>query len=437
MKKIVLLMPNTHEIINLNVKKDPPIGILYIAAVLRKAGYEVHIIDAFAMNLDIDDTVAKIMLIQPDYVGISCNYSPLHNVTLRIANEIKRKSENINIFVGGNHATASSGKLLLQSKGNIDVICLGQGEKSVLSYITSMDKGTDFTGIPGISYIFDGVEHRNELFEIIENLDELPFPAYDLVDMRMYERYNIIASRGCPYSCTYCASNVIVNRKVRYRSATDIVDEIEMLIKNYGEKMVWFSDDTFTANLKFANSLMDEIEKRKIKFVWSCLTRVNNTSISLIKKMKKNGCRYISYGIESGNNYILSSMNKMITKEEIINTIQLTKEAEIEVYTFFLIGYPGETLKTVEDSFDLIAEAKPDGASFAIVIPLPGTEMWRQLENSNIICFDEIKWDYLFAKTGSYTEYERYSASLASRWCEISEQNLIDLYNRGNNINTI
>lgn len=434
MKKIVLVMPNTHETVKLNVKKDPPIGILYIAAVLRKADFIVSIVDAFALNLTINETVELVMKENPDYVGISCNYSPLHNITLQISQEIKALMPELKIFVGGNHATASADKLLLQSSGNIDVICMGQGEITALSYVSSVENKMDLSQIQGIAYLEKQKVVQNAMHSILNQLDEIPFPAYDLIDMSIYDRYNIIASRGCPFSCTYCASNVILKRNVKYRSVENIADEIELLLTNYGPKMFWFSDDTFTANIKFATALMDEIERRKLEFEWSCLTRVNDTSIELLKKMKKNGCKYISYGIESGNDQMLLSMNKKITKAEIINTIALTKEAGIDVYTFFLIGYPGETQESVEDSFNLILESKPTGASFAIVIPLPGTEMWKILEERKLIDFESVKWDFLFAKTGTASESERYSAHLAATWCDISEDSLIALYERGNSI---
>ena len=434
MEKVVLLMPNTHSEVKLNLKKDPPIGILYIASVLRNAGYDLHVVDAFALNISLDEAVKRVLDLEPNYLGISCNYSPLHNITLKIADEIKAINSSINIFVGGNHATACANELLVQSNNSIDAICLGQGEKSVLAYLNAKKELLDFSTVCGVAYVSGNEIVINEKCSIIEDLDSIPFPAYDLIDMDIYDRYNIIASRGCPFACTYCASNVIVQKFVKYRSAQNILDEVEMLIAEYGEKMFWFSDDTFTANQKFANALMDEIAYRKVQFKWSCLTRVNKTSLKLLEKMKSNGCQYISYGVESGNDQILANMNKMIEKSEIKSAIELTKKANIDVYTFFLIGYPGENTQTIEDTFKLVHEINPTGASFAIVIPLPGTTMWNQLVSTQKIFFDEIEWDYLFATTGRESESERYSAKLASKWCNISEDELIKFYEIGNQI---
>ncbi len=433
MVHVVLIMPNVSSEVELNVRKDPPMGILYIAAVLKDHGYKVTVIDAFAENLTIAETVERANAVGPDAVGISCNYSPLHNVTIDLAAAFRKVNTHAVIFTGGNHATATAEYLLNSAAGNIDAVCLGQGERSVLNFLEKVAEKKKFNEIDGIAYLDQHIYHENPRMPLVKHLDDVPFPAYDLVDMKLYDRYNIIAARGCPYQCTYCASNIIVT-KVSYRSAKNIIDEVELLMTQYGDKLFWFSDDTFTANIKFSNQLMDEIEFRGIKFRWSCLTRVNNTSEDLLKRMKRNGCEYISYGVESGNVEILSKMNKHITLDEIKSTIMMTKSVGLKVYAFFLIGYPGETRKSVEDSFELIREIKPDGVSYAVVIPLPGTPMWRELDRMGLIHLNTIKWDFLFAKTGKSSETERYSAEIASTWCQMTADEIIELYEQGNNL---
>lgn len=204
-----------------------------------------------------------------------------------------------------------------------------------------------------------------------------------------------------------------------------MVDEIEYLLYNYGKKHFWFSDDTFTSNPKYTNSLLDELIKRDIDVTWSCLTRVDVVTKELLKKMKSSGCSYISYGIESGNQEMLNKMGKKITIDEILTILKVTHEVGIEKYGFFIVGFPEESWETIMDSYRLIYQSKLNGATFNILIPLPGTRLMNELLKTNLIKLDEINWDYLFARTLRET-YESYSAELASRWTEISGTELIE-----------
>ncbi len=424
-KDIVLIMPNFNWQVNFDVQKDPPMGVLYIAAVLELNGYIVTIIDANAENLSLDAVMKKIKAIEPYFIGISANYSPLNNLALLLSKSIKEHNKDIIVAIGGNHATASYKYILGKSNNSVDFIIKGQGETILPNLLKALEQNEEINCIKGIAYIKNGKVISTEEQELIKNLDDIPMPAYHLVSMKLYDRYNIISSRGCPYKCTYCASSIISN-KVFYRSPENIVNEIEYLVRNYGEKFFWFSDDTFTSNFEHTNKLLNLIIERNLKIKWSCLTRVNRTNKALLEKMKKAGCVYISYGVESGDIDILEKMNKKITLDEVKEALKMTKEAGIDMYTFFLIGYPGETIESVHESFNLIRETKPTGVSFAIVIPLPGTSLWEYLSERNYIDFDKINWDYLFAKSGK-DKYENYSAQLASTWCNISAEDLVKL----------
>lgn len=431
---IALIMPNFNWNVKFDVQKDPPMGILYIGSVLESKGYNVSIIDANAENLSIVEVIERIITLKTNFVGISANYSPLNNLVLTLSQRIKAYDEDILIAVGGNHATASYKYMLEESNNNIDFIIRGQGETVVANLLEALNKNKNTNNVKGIAYIKEDQIICTQQEELIKNLDNIPIPAYHLVNMELYDRYNIISSRGCPYKCTYCASSVICD-KVFYRTPENIINEIEHLLKNYGDKVFWFSDDTFTSNIKHTNELLDLMIKKNISIKWSCLTRVNKTNIEILKKMKKAGCLYVSYGVESGDVEILNKMNKKITLEDVREALKITKEAELEMYTFFLIGYPGETLESVYESFELIREIKPTGASFAVVIPLPGTSLWEYLYERGYIDYNKIKWDYLFAKSGG-NKYEAYVAELASSWCDISPQKLLELCEEGQNLTT-
>lgn len=423
-KVVTLIFPNYALRETFGDPSDPSLGIALIGSVLEKQGYEVSIIDANAENLKLSDIHLRLKRIKPDIVAISCNYSPLHNPTLAIAAMIKNEfGAQVQVIVGGNHATALA-EYMINIGNDIDYIARGEGETVLPDLLDTLQEQKDLSNVKGLTYMKNRRIVSNEDAPLINDLDTIPLPAYHLLKMDLYNRYNIITSRGCPYRCSYCASNVIFRHKVRYRSAYHVLDEIEYLLHNYGKKRFWFSDDTFTANKQYVHSLLDEMRSRNIQIDWSCMTRVNSVSKDLLNNMKSAGCSYISYGIESGNPRMLSRMNKRISLEDIEKALMLTKEAGIDTYLFFLVGNIGENWDSIKDSYGLIMKTKPTGASFAIVIPLPGTKMFNDLIDKKLINIDTIKWDYLFAKIPG-GNYEDYAADLASQWCDLKPDELI------------
>lgn len=436
--KVLLISPNFNWRVKTNMKKDPPMGILYIAACLESLGYSVSVIDAHADDLTVEDVILKIKNYNPRVVGISCNYAPLHNITMDLCSKIKIENKNIVTVVGGNHAAASY-EHMLKSCRDIDYVILGQGEYIFSSLLRAIDPSSKndkrISDVKGIAYTDDGVVYKTPSAPIINNLDELPLPAYHLVDMSKYDRYNVIISRGCPFECNYCASNVITKRHVKYRSPKYVVSEIKYILTKYGNKPVWFSDDTFTANNKIVDELLDRIINMNINFEWSCLTRVNTTSIDVLKKMKQAGCKYISYGVESGNPEMLNLMNKKITIQNIETVLENTKRVGIDMYLFFIVGYPGDTIEMENDSLELIKRLNPTGVAYNVFIPLPGTRIWKCLEDKGLVSFDTIEWDRLFARI-SYDDYDDYTARLASTWCNISPEDIIKICKSGTTMNS-
>lgn len=422
--RVTLIFPNYVLHDEFGEPSDPPLGLASIAAVLEEKGYKVSLIDASMENLAINQTCSRLAELKPDVVGISCNYSPLHNPTLELAKMVK-STFGIPVLVGGNHATAMAEYILRQSNG-IDVIVRGEGEVIMPNLLEALKSyGTQISHVKGITYREGNSIINTPDVPLVTNLDELPMPAYHLLPVEKYRRFNIMASRGCPFNCSFCASCVVFKRTVRYKSPQRVMDEIEYLLKNYGEKPVWFSDDTFTTNQKYTLSLLDEMNKRKLGIKWSCLLRVDVITADLLERMKDAGCDYISYGIESGNQEILDKIDKGITIAEILSTLETTHKVGIRQYAFFMVGYPGETWKTIMDSYKLIHQSKLDGAAFSVLIPLPGSRLMNELLKAKLINLDEIKWDYLFARTLKEGHIS-YSADLASRWCELSGAELIE-----------
>ncbi|MCX8007091.1 MAG: B12-binding domain-containing radical SAM protein [Coriobacteriia bacterium] len=422
--KVLLVMPNYVLRDEFGDVSDPPLGIASVAAVLLGAKHDVRIVDANAENLSEDQVIERLVAFAPDAVGLSCNYSPLHNPTISLAARIKSETGAF-VFVGGNHASAMAEYMMSRAPA-IDAIVRGEGEETSLELVNALAQDASLDGIPGLVLRdWNGAPYRTPGRRQAVDLDGLPLPAYHLLPMGKYARYNIMSSRGCPFSCSYCASNVVFCGRVRYRDPARVVDEIEHLLTVYGRRHVWFSDDTFTSNRRFTERLLDEIERRGLEFTWSCLTRVSVVDERLLVRMRSLGCTYISYGIESGNQGMLDAVGKRITVEEIVRALRITARAGLRQYGFFIVGFPGETKDTICDTYKLIASTELDGAAFNVLIPLPGTALMERLLEEGVLTYDEIEWDRLFARTPE-EEHAWYSARLAERWTDLSARELIE-----------
>lgn len=432
--RVVLIAPNYLIRDRFGAPSDPPIGLASVAAVAEAAGHTVHIVDANAEDLTTAQTVSKAAAPRPDVVGISCSYSPLHNPTLQLAEGIKGELA-VPVVVGGNHATALHAYIMERSP-HIDFVVRGEGERVVPRLLDAIAAGASPKDVPGITFRGDGKTVSTPDAELIEDLDSLPRPAYHLLPMDRYARHSIMTARGCPFDCSYCASNVVFGRRVRWRSPGSVTDEIEYLAQQYGDKRFWFCDDTFASSTKRAFDLIEELRQRDLGITWSCLTRANVITRALLDAMKASGCDYVSYGVESGNPGILERMGKRVDVEDILRSLALTREAGIRCYGFFIVGYPGETWDTVMDSYGLIWRSQLDGAAFNILIPLPGTRLMDELIGKGVVALSDIEWDYMFARTPGET-YELHAAELASRWCELSAEELVEACQIGHRLTSI
>lgn len=427
MAKIALIIPNIKMNAEFGEVSDPPIGLASIGGSLAKQGHDVIIIDGMAENLNEKEILFRIADFRPSYIGIGCNYCTLHNPTLSLAKLLKEVyGRAVFIFVGGNHATSLCKELLMQSQGDIDCIARGEGETVTRDIVEALENGASLGRILGITYTENGVVFENASRPLIANLDELGMPAYHLLPMDRYRRYNIVSSRGCPYSCDYCASTAIFTRKVRYRSPAAIIAEMEYLFKTYGDRHFWFSDDTFIVNQAHTREVLHSIISHDIPFKWSCLTTINSVKADLIELIMRAGCKYISFGVETGNQKMLSKIGKTVSYDEIVKTSLLCRTSGMPHYGFFIFGFPGESWETIYDSYKLIHESAFDGGGMNILIPLPGTKLWKYLyEEKKYFTFEDMKWDELFARL-STEEYISFSAQLASKWCDLTGSELVE-----------
>lgn len=368
-----------------NPQVVPHLGIAYMTAFLRRERHEVHIIDAIAERLSKQALTKRIVETKPDVVGLTAPTQQIYDAAV-IAGEVKHISSNIKTIIGGYHASALPEQTLREFSG-FDYLVYGEGELTLpelLKAMSSNDHGA-FESVKGIAYR-DGSRIVVNPQRSYLDVNAAPMPDFDGFDLSLYKPFYtfpshklrelpIITSRGCPYDCVFCfRSN---GKIVRYRNVQSVIDEIKRDIEVYHINHLLFVDETFTLNMKRAEALCDELIKTGISkaIKWGCETRADLVSEALLQKMKRAGCRFISYGGDSGDQGILDRAAKRLKVGDIRNAVQWTKQADIDVYMNFIIGLPYDTVDTINKTVDFAIALDPEGSVFTILTPFPGTEI--------------------------------------------------------------
>jgi len=332
-----------------------PLGIYYLASYLRQFNYNVKVCDAESNKMNSARIIEDINKFQPAYVGISSTTVAFHRA-LEAAKEIKNNFPEIITILGGPHVSANPEHAMQYKEFDFGV--LHEGEYTLVDLLDSLNNGKEHLNVKGIIFRNkDGKIIQNPKREYIEDLDSLPFPAYDLIeDISLYtpdpSNYktlpviNMMTSRGCPNQCTFCDNNIF-GRKYRQRSAENIAAEIKYLRKNFGVREIAFVDDTFLIDKKRLYKLFEILEEEKISIFWTCLSRINNTDYEFLKFLKSKGCWHISFGIESGDENILKLIKKNISLDKAVEVINWCKKLKIKTKGFFILGHPTETMETI------------------------------------------------------------------------------------------
>jgi radical SAM superfamily enzyme YgiQ (UPF0313 family) len=343
---------------------------------------------------------------QYDLIGIQMFTHTYHSVKAMLK-AAKKVLPYIISVVGGPHANALPGQLLSQSP-EIDYVIHGEGELVFpnLVEILEQDNLDGRISIPNLGWRNNGNIQINER-SFIEYLDTISLPAWDLMDPRTYPLLShglfnraypiapIFATRGCPYNCTFCAASINMGRKVRKRTPSKVVDEIEMLVKEYAVKEIHFEDDNFTFDKDFACEVCQIIIDRKIRIFWACPNgiRIDSLNAELLKLMERSGCYSVALGIESGSDRILKLIQKGIFTQQIRKKVQLIRETtKIRMTGFFMFGIPGESDDDLNKTEKIILNEHFHKISLAPCIPLPGTKMYENLIERNEIK-EKNHWD--------------------------------------------
>lgn len=371
--KTVLVLPPAEVV---SEKKDTPtyqhVGLGYLAAVLKKQGIDVSVVDAKLDRLDFGQTIKRIMDLNPGMVGIT---AMTHEIKLAaaLAEEIRKLSPDTFIALGGVHVTALPEETLKKNEA-FDIGVMGEGEMLLPELVRLVEKGgRDFSGLTGVAFRKDGQVVISGASGRIEELDELPFPAWELFPRA--GDYIIVTSRGCPYSCIFCMQ--ASGKRVRRRSAPNVVAEMENALALKKPNRFMFFDETFALDKKRVHDICDLLIKKRLnkKIKWSATTRVDSVDKELLQKMKDAGCDHIEFGVESGNEEVLKKIKKGITIEQAVNAVKIAKDLDLHTEIGFILGHPDETAETAYQTIYLASRLNTNYVQLGIMVPYPGTEV--------------------------------------------------------------
>ncbi|HII71281.1 TPA: radical SAM protein [Candidatus Woesearchaeota archaeon] len=368
------------EIVNEERGHNPPLGLLYVAAYLiensKGSKHKVKVLDASVEGLGFEDIKERIANLRPDIIGMTAMSFTLLDC-LKIADIAKKIDKDVKVVLGGPHVNLYPEESL--SIENIDFLVLGEGERPFLELVENIENPAK---VDGIGFKQDGKIHLNQKLPLIEDLDEIPFPARHLTPYRKYNSLlgkhdivtTMITSRGCPYKCLFC-DRPHLGKVFRARSAENVFQELKECV-DMGINEFLIYDDTFTIDRKRVVDICNLIIKGGLDISWDIRARVNTVDYKLLKLLKKAGCERIHYGVEAGNPEILKVLRKGITKEQVREVFKMTKKAGIQILAYFMIGSPRETEETIQETIDFAKELEPDYVHFTITTPFPGTELY-------------------------------------------------------------
>lgn len=377
-----------------------PLGIMYLAAVLEKNGYQPKIFDCLihpqAKIIEQGDKIIhgvsedKILEIirqeSPQVVGITSPFTAQIDNALRMADLVKQVDKKIITVMGGPHISVAGRELLEQNK-NIDIGVKGEGEYVFLEIIKNLENNLPLDRVK-----------QTEFGEYIKNLDALPYPAYHLIDMELYFRFlekglmtrpsskkrsiSFITSRGCPYNCIFCSIHLHMGRMWRAHSAEYVINHIDYLVKQYGLKHISFEDDNFTLDMDRTIKILQGIIEKNIKITWDTPNgvRADRFDENLARLMKKSGCLELIFGVESGDQEVLNKIiKKNLNLNSVIKAVEICQKLKIKTQAFFVIGFPGEKIKNMRKSMDfalMLRKRYGVKSGFLIATPLIGTELY-------------------------------------------------------------
>jgi len=407
----------------------PPMGLGYLASIGRDIGVEVNILDCLLRGWnreqEIDDQIVRVGLsdidiehyieeFNPDLVGINCQFSRQYKIHHNIFSLVKRVKPECIILAGGAHVTICPDEVL--GDNSCDFVLLGEAEESFKDLILKLNQNVDITSVDGLGWKENGKIYINEKKKWITDLDSIPFPAYDIMDLEKYfgltpshgfrhkDRFcPIITSRGCPAKCTFCSASRVWGNKFRVRSVDNVINEMRLLKNKYNIEELMFEDDNVTANPKRAKELFLRMDKENFNFVWDTPNGVGAWSMDeeMIDLMKQSGCIKLNFPVESGSQNVLNNViKKPLNLDKVKKLIRHCQKISLDYGMFIVIGLPGEKLSDMWQSFRFAANCGVYVPHISVATPYPGTELFSICKEKSYFA-REFTLDDLFIKSFS------------------------------------
>lgn len=394
MKVLLISHPDPHR-----QRPDfPPIGIAYLGAALRARGHEVLLLDAGLTGLR--SVGRRAGQFAPDLVGATC-WTINRASFWKLSSVLRAAVPDVPFVVGGPHASLYPDHVF--ERTHAGMVAIGEGEETICELVEAMAGGRDLAGVPGLALrAADGSVRRTGPKAPVCELDSLPFPYYEGFPDFSFRRYGglpglprptaaVITSRGCVFDCTFCGSVAYWGRKWRFRSAENVVDELEHLVRHFGIRSIYFFDDNFPVNRERAAAICQGILDRRLGIAWACCSHVKMVHAGLLRLMRESGCRHIDFGVESGSDLIMKRINKQQTRADIERAFALVHAAGIAPRAFLMVGNSGESNRTIDETIELAGVIKPRASIGATLLwLLPGTQVYAEAVAAGAI--DDSYW---------------------------------------------
>jgi len=404
---LLLVNPGSHkqvygELANSLKGIEPPLWCALIAAYVRQKGYSVKIIDSEAENLDPDNTAEKIVKYNPLLAGLvimgsnpSASSTPKMTAASETLDALKKINPSLKTIIGGLHPSALPEKTL--NEENVNYLYQGEGYDTVSDLLKKLEenKKCDSLKIPGLWYKKNGKIISNKIPSLINNLDSLPFAAWDLLPMEKYRAHNwhcfdhinnrgsyavIYTSLGCPFNCAYCNIHSLYDGKpgIRFRSPENVVEEIDYLVKNFNIKNLKFVDELFAIKEDRVIDICNRITKGGYDLnIWA-YARVDTITKNMTIKMKQAGINWLAYGFESANKNVRKGVDKKFDEDTVSNAVKMTQSAGINIIANFIFGLPDDDLDTMQETLDMAKEYNFEYANFYSAMAYPGSKLYEE-----------------------------------------------------------
>ena len=366
---------------------SPPLGLAYLAAALESAGHEVQILDWVVFPYSQALLQRTLDDFAPQMVGATA-VTMTFDHAIEVIRDVKRLAPQAITVMGGPHVTFCARQSLLDHPA-LDMVVLGEGDVTIVELAEAVAQETDFRQIHGIAYRWGEDVHVTASRDYLEDIDRLPLPARHLLPLGRYRvlgmPISVTTSRGCPFKCIFCVGRKMVGAQVRYRDPVRVVDELAYLA-GLGFHQINIADDLFTASRQHCLGVCAEIMRRGLKINWTAFARVDTVSRDLLTQMRGAGCTAVSFGVESGDRAMLKRIKKGITRDQVLQAVQMCIETGIIPHASFILGLPGETPQTLQATVTFAEKLHARGVQhgFHLLAPFPGTAVYDAIDRYDL-----------------------------------------------------